>query len=105
MQHKERLSSTTRLAMAVTDKSDKGLLLLRFSLRNRRTTGLLPGVYRLSLISAKPSFKERSNVKMGFKALGEKFTPVAFLQVEILFGSSKFLKTAFLTRGRECTGV
>lgn len=74
MQNKESLSSTTRLAMAITDKSDKWLLLLRFSLRNRRTTGLLFWISRLSLISAKASFKERSNVKRGFKALGEKFT-------------------------------
>lgn len=85
MQSKERLSSTTKLAMAVTDKSDKWLLLLGFSLRNRRTTALLLGISRSSLISAKASFKNYSSVKRGSKHGGKVYPCGLFVSGSHIF--------------------
>lgn len=62
---KERLSSVTGQAMSVTDKFDKWLPLLGFAPRNRKTTGLLLGISRSTLISAKAPFKNNSSVKGG----------------------------------------
>lgn len=44
-------------------------------------------------------------MKRGFKALGEKFTPVAFLQMEVLLGSSKTLRAASLTTCQNATKI
>lgn len=51
--------------MSATDKFD--LLLLGFAPRNRKMTGLLLGVSRCTLVSAKAYFKNNSSVKGGSK--------------------------------------
>jgi len=56
--------------MSVADKFDKWLLLLGFALRNRKTTELLLGISRSTLISAKACFKNNSSGKGGSKHKG-----------------------------------
>lgn len=74
MQIKERLTSVTEQAMSVTHKFDKWLLLLGFDLRKRQTTGLLLGISRSTLISAKAPLKNNSSVKWSSKHREEVYT-------------------------------